>query len=66
MLSEIGQKKSNTAWYHLYVKFKKKFRVFVAKQTQRYREQTSGLQWGEGMEEGQEKCMWLKEKNYSV
>ena len=56
MISEISQRKTNTVWYHLYVE-SEKYRKLVnitKKQTRRYKEQTSGYQWGEGREEGQE------------
>ena len=42
-------------WYHLYVESKtytKLVNITEKKQTHRYREQTSGYQWGEGKEEG--------------
>ena len=34
------------------------------KQTHRYREQTSGYQWGEGRGEGQDRGMVLRDTNY--
>ena len=52
MLSEISQtRKTNAVWYHLYVeskKYNKIVNITKKKQTQRYREQTSGYQWGDG------------------
>ena len=42
--------KTNTVWYHLHVESKKydKLMNITKKQTHRYREQTSGYQWGGG------------------
>ena len=34
------------------------------KQTQRYREQTSGYQWGDGREEGHYRGRGLRDTNY--
>lgn len=54
MLSEISQRKMNTVCFHLYVEskiLKKNERPKTQKQTQRYREQTSGCQKGEEWEE---------------
>ena len=36
------------------------------KQILRYREQTSGYQWGEGRWEGQDRGMGLRDTNYYV
>ena len=36
------------------------------KQTHRYREQTSGYQWGEWSGEGQDRGMGLRDINYYV
>ena len=36
------------------------------KQTHKYREQTSGYQWGEGSEEGQDRSRGLRDTNYYV
>ena len=36
------------------------------KQTDRYRKQTSGYQWGEGKEEGQDRGMGLRDTNHYV
>ena len=36
------------------------------KQTHRYKKQTSGYQWGEGMGEGQDKDRGLRGTNYYV
>ena len=36
------------------------------KQTQRYREQISGYQWGEGKREGQDKSRELRGTNYYI
>ena len=56
MISEISQtEKDNTVCNYLYVESKKYNElVNIAKreQTHRYRGQTSGYQWGEGMGEG--------------
>ena len=38
----------------------------IWKETHRYREQTSGYQWGEEIGEGQDRGMGLRGKNYSV
>ena len=49
MLSEISQTKTNTVWYRLYLESKKYNKLVnktKKKQTHRYREQTSGSQWG--------------------
>ena len=51
MLSEINQTKKNTVRYHLYAESKtcnKLVNKTKKNQTHRYREQTSGYQWGEG------------------
>ena len=53
MPSEVRQRKKNTVWYHLYVEStddNKLVNITEKKQTHRYREQTSGYQWGEGRE----------------
>ena len=50
-LSEISQRKTNTVWCFSYMKSKKcnkLVNITKKKQTHRYREQTSGYQWGEG------------------
>ena len=51
MLSERNQiRKTNTVWYHLYMesqKYNKVMNITEKKQNHRYREQTSGYQWGE-------------------
>ena len=56
MLSEIGrQRKTNTVWYYLYMESKiynKLVNITKEKQIHRYREQTSGYQWGEGRGRG--------------
>ena len=55
MLSETTQRKTNTVRYHFYVESKnynKLVNITKNKQTHRYREQTSGYQWGEGKERG--------------
>ena len=57
MLSEARQRKTNTVSYHLYVelkKYNKLVNITEKQQTNRYREQTSGHQWGEGRWEEQE------------
>ena len=49
MLSELSQ--TSIVCYHLYVESKKHNKLVTItkkKQTHRYREQTSGYQWGEG------------------
>jgi len=49
MLSEINQRQTSTIWYHLYVESKKYNQIMnITKKMQihRYREQTSGYQWG--------------------
>ena len=39
----------------------------IAKQKQRYKEQTNGYQWGEGKEEGQDRGdRRLRDENYYV
>ena len=38
----------------------------IAKQIHRYREQTSGYQWGEGRREGQDRGMGLRDTNCYV
>ena len=51
MLSEVSQRKTNIVWYHLYVaskKYNKLVNNIKKKQTDKYREQTSGYQWREG------------------
>ena len=62
------KRKTNTVWYHLYVKSKKIKRVNIRKQkqTHRYREQTSGYQWGEGRGEGQAGGMGLRDTKTTV
>ena len=48
MLSEISQRKTNTAWYHLHVeskKYNKLVNITIKKPTNRYREQTCAYQW---------------------
>ena len=55
LLSEISQRKINMVSYHLYVESKtynKLVNITKKKQTDRYREQTSGYQWGEGLDTG--------------
>ena len=54
MLSTVRQRKTNTVYFHLYVESKKIKQTDVTKQkqTHRYREQTSGYQWGEGSGRG--------------
>ena len=50
MLSEISWRKTNTV-YHLYVeskKYNKLVNIAKKQQTHRYKEQSSGYQWGEG------------------
>ena len=47
----VRQRKTNTVCYHLYVESKKYNKLVnktKKKQTHRYREGTSGYQWGEG------------------
>ena len=67
MLSEISQRKTNTVCYHLYAestKYNKLVTITKKKQTHRYREQTSGYQWGEGRGEGQYRGRGLRGTNY--
>ena len=55
MLSEISQRKTDTVGYHLHVEAKKYDRlvnITKKKQAHRYKEQTSGYQWGEGWGRG--------------
>ena len=40
--------------------------IIKQKQTHRYREQTSGYQWGEGSRERQDRGMGLRDTNYYV
>ena len=50
MLSEVRQRKRNTIRYYSYVeskKYNKLVNIIKRKQTHKYREQTSGYQWGE-------------------
>ena len=57
MLSEISQRKINTVQSQLYVKSKKYNKlvnITEKKQTDRYKEQTSGYQWGEERGDGQD------------
>ena len=45
--TEVAWGKINSVWYHLYVELKNKLvNITKKKQTYRYREQTSGYQWG--------------------
>ena len=47
MLSEIGQRKTNTIWFHLlYVEFKEQREKEDKRQTLKYREQTDWLPEG--------------------
>ena len=69
MLSEVSQTKTNAVWYHLYVKSKKQNKlvnITQKKQTHRYREQTSGYQWEEGMGERQDRGRGLIGTNYYI
>ena len=52
ILCEVGQ--TNIIFYNLYMESKKyeKLVNIIKKQTHRYREQTSGYQWGERRVEG--------------
>ena len=57
-LGKISQRKTNTVCYHLYVeskKYNKVVKITKKKQTHRYREQTSGYQWGKGRGEGRDR-----------
>ena len=50
-----SERATNTVWYHLYVaskKYNKLVNKIKKKETHRYREQTSGYQWGEGRGRG--------------
>ena len=65
MLSEISQRKINTVQSQLYVKSKKYNKlvnITEKKQTDRYKEQTSGYQWGEGRGDGQDRGRGLRYK----
>ena len=56
MQNVISQRKISTVWYHLYVeilKYSKLVNMTKKKSRRRYREQTSGYQWGEGIGEEQ-------------
>ena len=58
-----------TVWYHLCVeskKYNKLENITKKKWTHRYREQTSGYQWGEGREEEQYRGRGLRGTNYYV
>ena len=58
MLSEnVRQRKTNTVGYLLYLESKKIQLVNITKKklTHRYREQTSGCQWGKGRRKGQDR-----------
>ena len=49
MLSEVSQRKTNAVQYHLYVEAEEYIKLMNTtkkKQTHRYRDQTSGYQWG--------------------
>ena len=58
MQSKISQRKINTVWFHLYVETKKtnKWASITKQESQRYRQQTSGCQRGEGW--GEERSRW--------
>ena len=63
----IRQRKTNTVWYILYVdskKYNKLVNKTKKKEAHRYKEQTSGYQLGEGIEEGQNRGRWLTGTNY--
>ena len=47
-------------------KYNKLVNITKKKQTHRYREQTSGYQWGEGREEGKHMAGELRGANYYV
>ena len=49
-MRQVRQEKTNAMEYHLYVGFKITKQINTTKriQTHRYREKTSGSQWGEG------------------
>ena len=47
-------------------KYNKLVNITKNKQTHRYREQTSGYQWGEGRGEGQYRGREVRVKNYHV
>ena len=55
MLSEISQTEKTNTVYHLCAeskKYNKLVNITEKKETHRYREQTSGYQWGEGSGRG--------------
>ena len=59
MLSEISQRKTNTVWLSLKCRSEKilqasEYNLKRKMQTQGYRKQTSGDQWGEGRGRGNE------------
>ena len=65
ILSEISQRKTNTAYY-LYVESKKikQIHEYNKKEIHRYRAQTSGYQWGQESGEGQDRGKGLKGTKY--
>ena len=46
ILSEISQTEKEILCYHLHVESKKIEWMYITKQTERYRKQTCGYQWG--------------------
>ena len=72
-LSEVSQRKTNAVCYHLYVESKKQRKLVnikkkkkEKKQTLRYRDQTSGYQWGEEGQEEQDRIRGLSGTSYYV
>ena len=69
MLHEISQTEKNQILGDItcMCNLKNKTNVYAKeKHTYRYRKQTSGYQWGEGREEGQDRNMELSDINYCV
>ena len=70
MLSEISQTERQILYDIIYMwnlkKYNKLMTITKQKRTHRYREQTSGYQWGEGREEGQYKGGGLRSIKYYV
>ena len=65
MLSEIRQRKTNTIWFHLYMKSKEEKQA-KQKQTHRYREQTGGCHKGEGLGDEWNRWRGLRGTNFQL
>ena len=65
-LSEISQSKTNTVFTYIWNLKNKQMNITQQKQTHRYRQQTSGYQWGQGRvnEQGRGKELWVT--NYHI